>query len=217
MKRWQTRIMLLAGLAIAGCFAPSMTHAAWKVGLDEVQLSGAKYTHDDSVNTVTVTNSDGMVGTDLAVEWLPSEHIGFEIDTSLSPLERNYKLGTAGAISTNVTEKASYTLYGANLYVTRNNVRGIQPLFGVSTGQIAVSQAFSVGNGTGALAAINTSATVDINILKFGFDWLTDFGVFRLQYQQWTGAAANATKLTGVRQVNDYTGSAIALGAFAYF
>ncbi len=211
MKRWQTRIMLLAGLAVAGCMAPSMTHAAWKVGLDEVQMTGAKYTHTDGATNPT--NSDAMVGTDVAVEWLPSEHFGLEVDYSISPLERNYQLGANGAVSSNVTEKGTYTLVGANLYLTRNNVRGIQPVFGVAYGTVGANQVFTGGT----LGNLTTNNTVDVNILKFGIDWLTDFGVFRLQYQMWTGVAGNATLIAGTRQQNDFTSSALSLGAFAYF
>ncbi len=207
-------IMLLALLiAGAGCLAPSLVHAesSFRIGLDEVQLTGATYTHDTS--GTKLTNSDTMIGTQLMVEFLPTDFFGIEVDYAISPLQRHYQLGTNGATSNNVSEQASYTTYGANFYMFREEKRGLHPTFGVATGQIAVSQKFEAGT----LGNQTTNNTVDVNILKLGLEWVLNRAGVRLQYQAWSGDASNSTKLTNVRQTNSYTGSALALGVFALF
>ena len=196
-------------LAIAGSI-PAQA-AGFKIGLDQVQLSGATYTHDTA--GTKVTDSKDMVGTQLALEILPGEFFGFEIDTTVNPLERNYQLGANGATANNVNESASYTLYGVNLYFNRDERRGFHPSLGVATGQVSVAQKFEGG----AVGTVSTHSTVDVNVLKAGFDWMTSFAGLRLQYQLWTGAKSNTTQITGVRQTNDYSGSAIVLGVFAAF
>jgi hypothetical protein len=211
MSSRPVRLSLIAMLATLAWSAPTTSHAAVKIGLDQVQLDGATYTHDTA--GTKLTNAKTMVGTQLALEFSPSEHFGFEIDTSLSPLERSYQLGTNGATSNNVSESASYTLYGVNLYFNRDDRRGFHPVLGVATGQLSVTQKFEGGT----VGTKSSHSTVDINVLRAGFDWMTSYAGLRLQYQLWTGDKSNTTQVTGVRQTNSYTGSAILLGVFAAF
>ncbi|MFI5400419.1 MAG: hypothetical protein ACHQZQ_05145 [SAR324 cluster bacterium] len=221
MSRTYARTILAALVFALGCLAPTVSQASWLVGLDEVQLSGAKYTFND--NLTNPSNSGSMVGTDLVLEWLPSNRFGIEADYGVLPLERRYQLGTAGAISNNVTERATPALLGANLYLTPNDKPGIHPTFGVAYGQLDVRQQFDGGT----LGHLVTHNTVPINVLKLGLEWVfgsavfgggpSSFGVLRLQYQAWTGGRVNTSAITGVRQELDYNSSAIVLGAAASF
>lgn len=211
MRRIHIRLAMALLLTAAGCLAPTLARADFKVGLDEVDLSGAKYTHD--ANGTKTTVSTDMVGTQLALEWLPTDFVGFEIDYSAAPLQRNYELGSSGAISNNVTETASFTTFGANFYPFREEKRGIHPLIGVAAGTIDVSQKFEGGT----LGNVSTTNSVTINQLKLGLEWVGNRAGVRLQYGIWSGSTSNTTKLTGVRQTNDYSGSAVSLGVFALF
>ena len=212
MKSRLSALIALTVFTGLACAVPTLGHAAgFKIGLDQVQLSGATYTHDTA--GTKLTDSKTMVGTQLAVEFLPGEFFGFEIDTAISPLERNYQLGANGATSNNVSESAGYTLYGVNLYFNRDERRGFHPMLGVATGQISVAQKFEGGT----VGTASTHSTVDVNVVKAGFDWMTTYAGLRVQYQLWTGAKGNTTQITGVRQTNDFTGSALLLGVFAAF
>ena len=221
MSRTYARTIQAALLFALCCLAPTVSQAMWLVGLDEVQLSGAKYTFND--NLTNPSNSGSMVGTDLVLEWLPSSRFGIEGDYGVLPLERRYQLGTAGAISNNVTEQATPALLGANLYLTPNDKPGIHPTFGVAYGNLDVRQQF---NG-GTLGYLVTHNNVSINVLKLGLEWMFgsavfgggegSFGVLRLQYQVWSGGHINTTAIPGVRQNLDYDSSAFVLGAAASF
>jgi hypothetical protein len=210
MKSWKARLVALAAIAAAGLLAPSLTRANVKIGLDEVTLGGAKYTHD---NGTKYTSSKDLVGTQLAVEYLPTEFFGIEVDYGLTPLTRTYQLGPNGSVSNNVTENAAFFLYGVNLYFGRDDRRGFHPELGVSTGSATVSQKFEGGT----LGAKSTNNTVSLNVLKAGVDWMTSYAGVRLQYQVWTGEKSNSTLLAGVRQTVSYTGSAAVIGVFANF
>ena len=210
MKAWNARLFTLAAVAALGLLAPSLARANVKIGLDEVTLGGAKYTHD---NGTKYTNSKDLVGTELAVEYLPTEFFGIEVDYGLTPLSRTYQLGTNGSVSKNVTESAAFVLYGVNLYFGRDDRRGFHPELGVSTGSATVSQKFEGGT----LGTQSTNNTVNLNVLKAGLDWMTSYAGVRLQYQLWTGEKSNSTLLTGVRQTVSYTGSAVVIGVFANF
>jgi len=205
------RMAVVAILVAVGCTLPTLSHAGLRIGLDEVQLSGATYTHDTA--GTKVTNAAPLVGTQLDLEFQPSEFFGFEIDYALSPLERSYQLGANGATANNVTESTGYTLYGVNLYFNREDRRGFHPVLGVATGQLSVSQKFEGGT----VGTQSTHSTVDINVVKAGFDWMTTMAGIRLQYQMWTGEKSNTTQIVGVRQTNSYTSSALVLGVFAAF
>jgi hypothetical protein len=211
MKAWQAGFLALALAAGLLAATPGLSRAELKIGLDEVQLTGAKYTHDNA--GTKSSDAATMVGTNFNLEWLPTGYFGLEVDYSLSPLERTYQLGTNGAVSNNVTEAASLLTYGFNLYFGRDERRGWHPVVGVATGTAAVTQKFEAGT----LGAQSTHASVDLNILKLGVDWVLSYAGLRLQYQMWTGSKSNSTQLTGIRQTNDYTGSAIDIGVFADF
>jgi len=212
MRRWRTWPLLLAMATALGCLLPTPAHAVdFKVGADQVQLSGATYTHDNG--TTKLTNSGSMSATQFTLEFLPTQNFGLEFAYALSPLERSYQLGAQGATSQNVTEQASYSTIGANMYLFREEREGLHPVVGVATGMVSVSQKFEGGT----LGTVSTSDTVNINLAKAGLEWTVNKAGFRLQYQLWSGQATNATKIPGIRQTNDYTGSAISLGVFSYF
>jgi hypothetical protein len=211
MKRWQTRSLKLTVLAALGCLTPALAHADIKLGLDAVQMAGAKYTHDAA--GIKDEDRSFMVGSQVSLELLPTEQFGLEVSYSLSPLERSYQLGIAGATSNNVTEQASYTTIGANMYLFYKKRDGFHPVIGVATGTLTVAQKFEGGT----LGNISTTNTVNINIIKLGLEWVINSAGFRLQYQQWAGETNNTTKIAGVRQTNSYDGSAISLGVFSYF
>ncbi|HUJ76051.1 MAG TPA: hypothetical protein VL359_14400 [bacterium] len=211
MRTWRLWLVLgiLAGLA---CLAPARALAAdVKVSMDYVQLGSPTYTHDDG--TTKLTNSTSMVGTQASLEFLPSQRFGLEVAYALTPLERNYQLGPAGATSNNVTESASYTTFGANLYLFGDDRLGLHPEVGVATGSLAVSQKFSGGT----LGTTSTNNTVNVNIVKAGLDYMTQVAGFRLQVQYWQGSTSNSTAITGIRQTVDYSSTAVSLGVFAYF
>lgn len=211
MNRWRTRSLKLAVLAALGCLAPALAHAEIKLGLDAVQVADARYTHD----TAGIKDEEHgfMVGSQVTLEYLPTEQFGLELAYSLTPLERSYQLGIAGATSNNVTEQASYTTIGANMYMFSKKRAGVHPLIGVATGSLTVSQKFEGGT----VGSLSTTNTVNINMVKVGLEWVINNAGFRLLYQQWAGAADNTTKIPGVRQTNSYDGSAISLGVFSFF
>jgi len=208
MKRWLVRAMAMAVLALLAGASPALARSAFKVGLDERQLSGAAYTHDNG--TTKLENSDLLVATQLTLEFLPTESFGLEVAYALSPLQRNYQLGANGATSSNVLEEASYVLYGANYYLFRDDRQGLHPLIGVATGTIGVTQKFEGGT----LGSTSTAATVNVNVLKLGMEWVGEKAGLRLIYESWSGQSSNATKLAGIRQTNNYTGTSIVLGVF---
>lgn len=211
MKRWRTRSVKLAVLAALGCLAPALAHAEIKLGVDAVDLTAATYTHD----TAGIKDSDrgNMVGAQLTLEYLPIERFGLEVAYSLSPLQRSYQLGNGGATANNVTEQASYTTIGANMYPFYRRREGLHPLIGVATGQLNVTQKFQGGT----VGNVSTSNTVNITIVKLGLEWVIERAGFRLQYQQWSGETTNTTKIVGVRQTNSYDGAAVSLGVFSLF
>lgn len=211
MNRWRTRSLKLAVLAALGCLAPALAHAELKLGLDAVQVADARYTHD----TAGIKDEEHgfMVGSQVSLEYLHTEQFGIELAYSLTPLERSYQLGIGGATSNNVTEQASYTTIGANMYMFSKKRETLHPVIGVATGILTVTQKFEGG----AVGNLSTTNSVNINMIKLGLEWVIANAGFRLQYQLWAGAANNTTKIPGVRQTNSYDGSAVSLGVFTFF
>jgi hypothetical protein len=205
------RLLKLALLAALGCLAPALAHAELRLGLDGVQVADARYVHDTA--GVRDEQRGFMVGSQVSLEYLPTEQFGLEVAYSLSPLERGYQLGIAGATSNNVTEQASYTTLGANMYLFYKKRDGLHPVIGVATGALSVTQKFEGGT----VGSLSTTNTVNINLVKLGLEWVINNAGFRVQYQQWAGQTNNTTKIPGVRQTNSYDGSALSLGVFAFF
>ena len=211
MKRWPTRSLLLATATVLGCLVPNLARADFKVGLDQVQLTGATYTHNDAATKPT--NSTVLSGTQVTLEYLPTDNFGLELASSALPLGRTYPLGPQGAISQNVTEQASYGTFGANMYLFREERMGLHAVVGIAAGTVSVSQKFEGGT----LGSVSSSNSVGINVAKLGLDWVINKAGFRLRFEQWTGEATSATKIPGVRQTNSYSGSAATLGVFSFF
>src|SRR5690349_13231266 len=148
----------------------------FKIGLDRLSLSGATYTHETIATSAKETNSDTLTGADAFIEWIASEHFGLEYTTTITPLQRSYKLGT---VSDNVNESTSLSLLSVNLYFTKAQRKGFQYAVGVATGTASVKQDFEGGT----LGKKSTSASVPITAVKLGVEWITNLAGVRLQYQ----------------------------------
>jgi outer membrane protein W len=154
-----------------------------------------------------------MPGTQVTLEYLPTDNFGLELSYSLLPLGRTYQLGPQGATSQNVTEQASYGAFGANIYLFREERTGLHPVVGIAAGSVTVSQKFEGGT----LGSFSTTNSVGINVAKVGLDWVINKAGFRLRFEQWTGEATSAAKIPGIRQTNSYGGSVASLGVFSFF
>ena len=183
-----------------------------KLGINRASFSGLTYTHDDG--TTEYSNSEALVGNELFFEYVMAERFSLEIDASVSPLSRNYRLEEGGVIaSDNVTETFNYVTYGANLYFTKAQRKGLKVLVGVATGTASIDHEFEGGT----LGAKTTSNDATLAIFKLGMDWVTTMAGLRLQYQLVEGKVSNTTQITGVKQTMDINGGLIVLGVFAFF
>jgi hypothetical protein len=201
-------LLTLAGAALAAG-EPSI-----KIGLDRVSLAGATYTHETIATGNKETNSDAMAGADLFIEWVASDHFGLEIAGTVAPLSRSYQLGSGTTpVSDNVSESASYTTLGVNLYFTRATRKGFQYAVGVATGTLQVKQEFEGGS----LGKTSSSASFPITAVKLAVEWVTEMAGARLQYLGLSGSSSNTTELAGVKQTINYTGGALTLGVYAFF
>ncbi|HEX7926687.1 MAG TPA: hypothetical protein VF678_03785 [bacterium] len=211
LQHWT--LVALATLGLLG--VATAAHAvggdpSFKMGLDRLSYTGATYTHETIATSAKETNSDVLSGADAFFEWVASEHFGLEYTTTITPLQRSYKLG---AVSDNVNESTSLSLPGVNLYFTKANRKGLQYAVGVATGTASVKQEFEGGT----LGKKSTTASVPVTAVKLGVEWVTNLAGVRLQYQAMTGSASNTTEVTGVKQTVNYNGSLLSLGVYTYF
>lgn len=202
-------LLLLGSVAFAGA-VQAQGEATFKVGLSSVTMQDAQYTHQDMATSTSVSTKGNVVGTELFVEYLASEFFGFEMAYITSPLERNYDLGT---FADNVLETATYYTYGVNLYMSPAFRRGFNTWVGVATGTLTVKHEFELGG----VVAQTTTNEINLDVVKAGFDWTTDFAGFRLRYQNQVAKTGSTTKIVGIKQTLDYSGSGIAMSVFLRF
>lgn len=206
---WAGALLVLGTAVYAVGGEPSI-----KIGLDRVSLSGATYTHETIATGNEETNNDAMAGADLFIEWVASDHFGLEIAGTVAPLSRSYQLGSgATPVSENVSESASYTTLGVNLYFTRATRKGFQYAVGVATGTMQVKQEFEGGT----LGKASSSTSFPITAVKLAVEWVTEMAGARLQYLGFNGSSSNTTELSGVKQTVNYTAGALSLGVYAFF
>jgi hypothetical protein len=210
-------LFLAAALCLGATLGASAALAArepnMKMGLSRATLTGATYTYKNTATNTEYSNSDQLVGTELFFEYLLSDNFSIEADTTVSPLERSFELGTQGSVAQNVKESGTYTLLGANLYFTKATSKGFQLLMGVATGAMAVGYTFSGGT----IGTKSTASAAKVNTVRLALDWLTELAGLRVQYQLVTGSDTDAAVFTGAKQIVTYSGGTASVGVYAFF
>ncbi|MDH5752673.1 MAG: hypothetical protein OEZ59_09690 [Deltaproteobacteria bacterium] len=210
-KKLLTVLICLA--ALSGTAQAQDAYPTIKFGLNFSSMSNTTYLHEHTSGNIKI--SEPMVGTELMFEYLVFEHVGFDIDYTISPYERNYALEVGGTnVATNAKESASYFAYGVNLYFDKAYRKGLTFWTGVSTGVLNVSHEFEGGELDGK----NSSDSMNLQIYRLGFDWVTTLAGMRFRYQYQVGEATNTKGLVNLeRQQMDYTGSTYSVGVYMFF
>ena len=212
----KARWMILASLGLIFLTGQARAQDAYpslKMGMTWATLNGAVYSHTETGLT-TANNAEAMVGTEFMFEYLMLEHIGIEIDYTLSPYQRNYSLVSGGTtIADNIKESARGWSYGMNMYFDKAYRKGVNFLVGVATGTLTVGHEFQGGLHPG----VSTSTTMNVQLFRLGMDWTTNMAGLRLRYQGQVGEATNTTAISGVTQNMDYRGSTYSISVYAFF
>lgn len=183
-----------------------------KLGLNRQMVTGYTFTIEAAGGAPSYDNAEGTQGNELYFEWVFSDRISFEMGSSITPMVRSYDLGVNGAFSS-VSESSKITLTGANLYFGSAGSEGIVFFTGLATGKVAIAHEFTGGS----LGDQTSSASVPVNTLKLGMDWVMAGANARLMYSMVSGDYSDSTSITGYKLSYDYKATILTLGVSAYF
>ncbi|MBI3993977.1 MAG: hypothetical protein HY342_11940 [Candidatus Lambdaproteobacteria bacterium] len=211
-------------VAIAAFTAPHVraqardTAPTIKVGFDRVFLSGATYTLEESSTTTSYSNADQMVGNVVYVEYVLFERLGLIGEYALVPFTRQFELeDSASSVVADVSEAASVSMLGANLYFNKATGRGLKYFFGLSTGTFSATHKMGdTSTGTG-LAGSSSALSVPVNALRLGVEWMLGNAGIRVQYQSLSGELDDTTQFTGFKQTVSYTAAELGIGVLVFF
>ena len=183
-----------------------------KLGVAYYTLSGAEYTLQSTTDISTATGN--MIGPAFFYErvFLSRFSAGLKYATGL---DRSMDLNLDGN-TVSVVETTALASFDFKAYFKNHESPGMKPYLGVGFGTLTssseVTTITSTSNDTG-----NTSATVPITTLNFGFDYMMEFGAVRVDLGTTSGRRRDLEGHSDYKALYQMDGTSVAIGVYSFF